>query len=256
MRKAALRYYGSPKAAVGFGVGAGGDTSKMIDLAAEKALIDCLGKHEVSCTLVSEEAGTKKIGFGGSDYYVVTDPVDGTTNAVHGLPFSANVVALATGPKLQDVETAVVVDIIHGITYSAQKGKGAFKNGRKIETSKTTELKDAVIGVDVNTLTAKEQLTKLESLYNVGKHFRHFGANALEVCYVADGSTDAFVDLRDKLRVTDLVASHLILVEAGGIIVSPDGEPLNTPLDATQRLSFIAAANKTLYEAIKDALSK
>jgi myo-inositol-1(or 4)-monophosphatase len=182
--------------------------------------------------------------------------VDGTTNAVHGLPFSANVVALATGPKLQDVETAVVVDIIHGITYSAQKGKGAFKNGRKIETSKTTELKDAVIGVDVNTLTAKEQLTKLESLYNVGKHFRHFGANALEVCYVADGSTDAFVDLRDKLRVTDLVASHLILVEAGGIIVSPDGEPLNTPLDATQRLSFIAAANKTLYEAIKDALSK
>ena len=60
MRKAALKYYGSPKAAVGFGIGAGGDTSKRIDLAAEKALIDCLGKHEISCTLVSEEMEQKR----------------------------------------------------------------------------------------------------------------------------------------------------------------------------------------------------
>jgi len=104
MRRAALRYYGSPKAAVGFDVGAGGDTSKRIDLAAEKALIDCLSKHEVSCTLVSEEAGTKQIGYAPSEYYVTTDPVDGTTNAVRGLPFSANVIAVSRSPWLKDVE--------------------------------------------------------------------------------------------------------------------------------------------------------
>lgn len=256
MRKAALRYYGSPKAAVSFGVGAGGDRSKRIDLAAEKALIDCLGKHEVSCTLVSEEAGTKKIGFGKSEYYVITDPVDGTTNAVHGLPFSSNVIAVSTGPTLQDVETAVVADIVHNVTYTAQKGKGAFKNGQKIKPSETTEISDAVIGIDLNTLRIREQLPKLEALFNVGKHFRHFGANAQEICYVADGSTDAFVDIRGKLRVTDMVASHLILKEAEGIIVSPDGKELNVPLEATQRLSFIAAANNTIYEKIKEALDK
>ena len=135
MREAALKFYGSPEAAVGFGVGAGGDMSKRIDLAAEKALIDCLKEQEISCTLVSEEAGTKKIGSEPSEYYVTTDPVDGTTNAVHGLPFSAVVIAVSRRPWLRDVETAVVADIIHDITYTAQKNGGAFKNGERIKPS-------------------------------------------------------------------------------------------------------------------------
>jgi myo-inositol-1(or 4)-monophosphatase len=255
MWKAAIRYYGSPKAAVGFGIGAGGDVSKRIDLAAEKALIDCLGKHEISYTLVSEEAGTKKMGFGHSEYYVTTDPVDGTTNAVRGLPFSANVIAVSRGPWLREVETAIVHDIVHDITYTAQKNKGAYKNGKKIKPSETSEIADAVIGIDLNTFRIEELVTKLEGLFKVGKHFRHFGANALEICYVADGSTDAFVDIRGKLRVTDIVASQLILREAGGIIVSPEGEDLNIPLEATQRLSFIAASNIKMFEAIKEAIN-
>jgi len=256
MRRAALRYYGSPKAAVGFGVGAGGDTSKRIDLAAEKALIDCLSKHEISCTLVSEEAGTKKVGFGPSEYYVTTDPVDGTTNAVRGLPFSATVIAVSREPWLRDVETAIVTDIIHDIAYTAQKNGGAFKNGKRIKTSETSDLEEALIGVDLNTFKIEELVTKLEGLFKRGKHFRHFGANALDICYVADGSTDAFIDIRGKLRVTDMVASYLILREAGGIMVSPEGEELNVPLAATQRVSFIAAANSRIYEAIQEALNR
>jgi len=255
MKRAALRHYGSPKAAFSFGVGAGGDTSKRIDLAAEKALIDCLGKHDVSCTLVSEEAGIKQIGLTPSEYYVITDPVDGTTNAVRGLPFSANVIAVSRTPWLKDVETAIVSDIVHDITYTAQKNKGALKNGKKIKPSEMSELADAVIGIDLNTIKIEEFAPKLKGLFNAGKHFRHFGANAQEICYVADGSTDAFIDIRGKLRVTDMVASYLILREAGGIILTPEGEELNVPLAATQRLSFIAASNKTMYDAIKEALN-
>jgi myo-inositol-1(or 4)-monophosphatase len=255
MRKEALKFYGSPEAAVGFGVGAGGDTSKRIDLAAEKALIACLNKYEVSCTLVSEEAGTKQIGAEPSEYYVTTDPVDGTTNAVRGLPFSANVIAVSRGPWLKDVETVIVSDIVHDITYTAQKNRGAFKNGERIKPSKISKIEDAVIGVDLNTFRIEELVTKLEGLFKIGKHFRHFGANALEICYVADGSTDAFIDIRGKLRVTDMVASYLILREAGGIILGPEGEELNVPLAATQRLSFIAACNRRIYEAIKEALT-
>jgi myo-inositol-1(or 4)-monophosphatase len=254
MRKAALKYYGSPKADVCFGVGAGGDVSKRIDLTAEKALIDCLSKHEISFTLISEESGTKKIGFGPSEYYVTTDPVDGTTNAVHGLPFSANVIAVSGKPWLKDVETAIVHDIVHDITYTAQKGEGAFRNGQKIKSSEISELADAVIGVDLNTFRIEQLVAKLEGLFKIGKHFRHFGANALELCYVADGRTDAFVDIRGKLRVTDMVASYLIIREAGGIIVLPEGTELNVPLEATQRLSFIAAGNMKLYETIQKAL--
>lgn len=255
MKKAAVRYYGSPKAATGFGVGAGGDTSKRIDLAAEKALIDCLGKHEVSCTLVSEEAGTKKVGLGPSEYYVITDPVDGTTNAVRGLPFSATVIAVSKEPWLKDVETAIVADLVNDVTYTAQKNEGAFKNGVRIKPSELSNIEDAVIGVDLNTIKIEEFVPKLKGLFKAGKHFRHFGANAQEICYVADGSTDAFIDIRGKLRVTDMVASYLILKEAGGIIVTPKGEELNVPLTATQRLSFIAASNKKLYEAIITALN-
>ena len=255
MKRAATRYYGSPKAATGFGVGAGGDTSKRIDLAAEKALIDCLGKHEVSCTLVSEEAGIKKVGLGPSEYYIITDPVDGTTNAIRGLPFSATVIAVSKTPWLKDVETAIVADLVHDVTYTAQKNGGAFKNGQRIKTSEILNIKDAVIGIDLNTIKIEELVLKLEGLFKVGKHFRHFGANAQEICYVADGSTDAFVDIRGKLRVTDMVASYLILKEAGGIILTPEGKELNAPLTATQRISFIAASNKLLYQSITDTLN-
>ncbi|PVX24385.1 MAG: hypothetical protein CW691_07860 [Candidatus Bathyarchaeum sp.] len=153
------------------------------------------------------------------------------------------------------METAIVSDIVHNITYTAQKNKGAFKNDKKITPSKTVNLEDAVIGLDLNTIKLEEIVSKLGNLFKVGKHFRHFGANAQEICYVADGSTDAFIDVRGKLRVTDMVASYLILREAGGIIVTPEGEELNVALSATQRLSFIAASNKKLYEAIKDALN-
>ncbi len=251
MRKATLKFYGSPKGAISFGVGAGGDKSKRIDLAAEKALIDCLGKHEISCTLISEEVGTKKVGFGNSEYYIVTDPVDGTTNAVRGLPFSANVIAVSKSPFLKDIETAIVHDIFHDIIFSAQKDRGAFRNGKTIKTSKKSEIADAIIGIDFNTMKIEEVMAKIKGLLKFTNHFRHFGANALEVCYVADGMTEAFIDIRGKLRVTDIVSSYLILKEAGGIILSPEGNELNVPLEATQRLSFIAAANIKIYETIK-----
>jgi len=254
VRSEALKLYGRPEAAVGFRVGAGGDTSKRIDVAAENAVIDCLRRHEVSCTLVSEEAGTKRIGDKPSNYYVTVDPVDGTTNAVRGVPFMCTVIAVSRGPRLSDVETALVHDLVHDKVYTAQKNRGAYLNGKRINPSDTADLKDALIGVDCNTFRIRELIDRLEGLFVKAKHFRHFGANALEICYVADGHTDAFIDIRGKLRVTDMAASQLILTEAGGIMLTPKGTELDAPLEATQRVSFIAAANSKIYEAIKEAL--
>jgi myo-inositol-1(or 4)-monophosphatase len=82
------------------------------------------------------------------------------------------------------------------------------------------------------------------------KHIRHFGANALELCYVADGTIDAFVDIRGKLRTTDVAAAWLIIKEAGGIITTSEGKPLNARLDPRQKVEFIAAANIKIYERI------
>ncbi len=255
IRKEILAFYGSPDAAIEFGTGAGGDAMKKIDLVAEKTLIEVLEKNEVSCTLISEETGTRKIGPQASEAYVTTDPLDGTTNAIRGISFMATSIAVSKTPYLKDVETAFVYDLFHNITYIAQRDRGAFRNGEKIKPSETSFLEEAVVGIDLNTLAIGELVSKLEGVLTRVKHLRHFGANALEICYVADGKTDAFIDIRGKLRATDVAASYLITLEAGGIIVTPEGTELNTPLSATQRVSFIAAANKGIYEKITKALA-
>jgi len=255
MRREILTFFGSPDAAIGFGIGAGGDTMKKIDLVAEKALIDVLEEHEISCTLISEETGTKRIGSQPSETYITTDPVDGTTNAIRGLPFMATSIAVSRAPYLKNVEAALVSDLFHNVTYTAQRDQGAYRNEERIKPSETSSLEEAIIGVDFNTLRIKELVASLEEVLIRTRHLRHLGANALEVCYVADGTTDAFLDVRGKLRATDVAASYLILLEAGGIIVTPEGNELNVPLAATQRVSFIAAANKKLYEIIRRLLA-
>ncbi|MFB0567607.1 MAG: inositol monophosphatase family protein [Candidatus Bathyarchaeia archaeon] len=254
MKKEILALLGSVEAKAGFGIGAGGDVIRKIDLAAENALIQTLQDYRVSCTLISEEAGTKEIGSNPSSFYLVTDPLDGTTNAVRGAPFMAISLAVSKRPYLRDLETALVCDPVHDVTYTAERGKGAFRNREGIQPSLTTSLEEAVMGVDFNTLKIRELMPRLIPLLEKTKHLRHFGADALELCYVADGTTDAFIDIRGKLRVTDIAAAYLILREAGGIMVTPEGNKLEVGLDATQRVAFIAAANKTFYAKIQKLL--
>jgi myo-inositol-1(or 4)-monophosphatase len=245
---------GSAEAKRGFGIGAGGDVKKQIDLAAENALIQTLQDHHVSCTLISEESGTQQIGTSPSEFFLTADPVDGTANAVHGLPFVDISLAVSKKPLLSEVEVALVADVVHDINYTAEKGKGAYKDEKQIKPSNTARLEDAIVGVDFSSFKTQQMVTKLRGVLDTARHLRHLGANALEVCYVADGTSDAFVDIRGKLRVTDLAAAYLILLEAGGIINTPGGTGLDASLDPSQRVSFIAAANKQMYEAITNLL--
>lgn len=256
IRQAVLPFFSCRETGTKLGVGAGGDEIKKVDLAAENALIQTLMDHNVSCTLVSEESGKKRLGSNPSLCYVTVDPLDGTTNALRGLPFMATSIAVSRKPALQHVETALVTDLYHNITYTAQKNEGAYRNRNRISPSMVHELDEAVVGLDFNTYKKAELASVLTHILKTAKHLRHFGANALELCYVADGTTDAFIDLRGKLRVTDIAAAHLILQESGGIITSPEGEKLTTPLDPTQRVSFIAAGNPRLYETILKSIKR
>jgi myo-inositol-1(or 4)-monophosphatase len=236
------------------GVGAGGDETRKIDVTAENALIKTLEEHDVSCILISEEKGETKIGSRPPQAYLTVDPLDGTTNAIRGIPFIATSIAVSKTPQLSTVETTIVADILHDVTYMAQKGLGAFRNYQKITPSQQTTVEDAVIGIDFNTYKKQELTTQLNNLLAKTKHLRHLGANALELCYVADGTTDAFLDLRGKLRVTDMAAAYLIIKEAGGIITTSKGDALNAQLTPTQRISFIAAGNIEIYNNIMKLL--
>lgn len=232
------------------GRGAGGDAIKPMDLAAEVAIIDTLKQHDVSFTLISEESGVKKFGGSAEERFVTVDPIDGSINFMHGLPFYACSVGISDKPMLGEVYAGLVADLFHNVTYTAFRGAGAFRDGKKIETSKTAELADALIGLDLNTYKAAEVAPKLTRLIGETKHIRHFGANALELCYVANGLTDAFVDLRGKLRTTDVAASLLILKEAGGIVTTPNNQPVNVELNPKRTLSFIASGNRQIHEKI------
>jgi len=232
------------------GMGAGGDLMKPVDLAAENAIIDTLKAHDVSFTLVSEESGIKTIGQSPDKCYITADPIDGTTNLMHGLPFYASSIAVSNKPELGDVYAGIVVDLCHDVAYTAFLGKGAYCNGKLIVTSKTASLDEAVIGVDFNAYRAKVDVPTVKALIENIKHTRHFGANAPEICFVAAGLTDAFIDLRQKIRTTDVAAGFLIVKEAGGIVTDPNNKPINIKLDPKQTLSFVASGNLEIHKKI------
>ncbi|MEM2102099.1 MAG: inositol monophosphatase family protein [Candidatus Bathyarchaeia archaeon] len=255
VREAVLPLLKAPQNQPSHRKGAGGDTTHQIDRVAENAIINTIKKHNIAFTLISEEAGIKKFGKK-PEYYVTTDPIDGTTNALRGIPFVATSIAVSRKPNLQSVETALVTDLYHNKIYTAQRNQGAYKNNKKIATSDTTRLETAVVGVDFNTYKTTQHINAITAILQNTKHPRHLGADALEICYVADGTSDAFVDLRGKLRVTDMAAAMLILIEAGGNVTTPEGEKLDAPLSPTQKVSFIAAGNKTIHKRIKDLVMK
>jgi myo-inositol-1(or 4)-monophosphatase len=232
------------------GVGAGGDLMKPADLAAEKAIIETMQKNKVSFTLISEESGFLKFGDTPDDCFITIDPIDGTTNFLHGLPFYCSSIAVSRKPLLSEVFAGLVTDLYHDITYLAVKGQGAFRDGEKIQPSKTDSLETAVVGLDLNTYKVREVAPRLTDLIAQTKHIRHYGANALELCYVANGLTDAFVDIRGRLRTTDVAAGFLIIKEAGGLVTGLDNKPVEAKLDPKQSLSFIAAGNRQIHKLI------
>jgi len=232
------------------GIGAGGDPVKKIDLAAESAIVSALRKEKKTFTLISEESGIVEYGESPHRCYVTVDPIDGTTNLIRGVPFYATSIAVSTEPTLTKVHTALVTDLFHGTTYTAQKGFGAYKDDRRIRPSTSTLMREAVIGIDLNSYRIQKIAPRLTKLIGKTKHVRHFGANALELCYVADGTIDAFIDIRGKLRTTDMAAAWLIIREAGAMMTTPQGKLLCAKLDPKQRVEFVASANPEMHKRI------
>jgi myo-inositol-1(or 4)-monophosphatase len=232
------------------GMGAGGDMMKPVDLAAETAIVQTLQKYGLSFTLISEESGIKEYGSTPQECYCCIDPIDGTTNLTHGLPFYASSIAVSNKPELSAVYAGMVIDLMHDETFVALRGKGAYRNGGRVHTSETKSLDEAVVGLDLNAFKVKLNINIAAALIENIRHTRHFGANALEICHVAAGLIDAFIDLRNKIRTTDVAAGFLIVKEAGGIITNQKNKPINVRLDPKQTLSFVASANAKIHQKI------
>ena len=225
------------------GRGAGGDISRKIDLVAEKTIIEILKKRGVDTTVIGEECGRIE----GKKGFIIMDGIDGTINATRGIPFYCCSLAYATEFRLSAVTDAAIIDLVTGDLYYASKGKGAYLNGKRIRTRKLGN--ELAVGMNVSGISQKT-IAKLSPVMTKATHIRQFGAVALEMCFLARGQLDASIDLRGKVRPTDIAAACLIVREAGGQIYSGDGKELDAELAVDTHLSFVATANKNTFDEL------
>ncbi|MDI9396074.1 MAG: bifunctional fructose-bisphosphatase/inositol-phosphate phosphatase [Euryarchaeota archaeon] len=230
-------------------MGADGTPTTSIDQAAEDAIVEVLKADGRSMRILSEEFGELFIGDS-PEFTVVLDPLDGSYNASAGIPFY-NVSIAFTSHDLSDLRFGYVSNLALKEEFYAEAGKGAYLNGNKIKPSPNSDLDKLYISL-YGYRNDTERTLKISS--NV-RHVRLLGSVALELCYVASGRLDAFVDVRKALRVTDVAAGQLILEEAGGCVTDGHGNILRLPDNVAARVEMVAS-NGQVHKKLLSLLSR
>jgi myo-inositol-1(or 4)-monophosphatase len=186
-----------------------------VDRAAEAAIVDTLLKTYPDHAILAEE-GTAKGANAGADYVWIIDPLDGTTNFLHGLPQYCVSIALAHRGV---VTHGTILDPVRGDLFTASRGRGAFLNDRRIRVSKRQHLRDCLVGTsfpfrDGSNLETYLEMLKVMTVSTAG--LRRPGAAALDLAYVAAGFYDGYWVL--GLNPWDVAAGSLMVLEAGGLV--------------------------------------
>ena len=192
-----------------------------IDQMAEQAIIETLLTAYPGHGILAEESG-REHGAKHSEFTWIIDPLDGTTNFLHGFPVYCVSIALAFRGK---VEQAVVYDPTRNDLFYASRGRGAFLNDKRLRVSKRTRLADSLIGTGFPFRKGdnfQRYLKMLETIMAACAGVRRPGAAALDLCYVAAGYYDGFFET--GLNPWDVAAGSLIITEAGGLVGNFTGE--------------------------------
>lgn len=192
-----------------------------VDQMAEQAIIDTLLEAYPDHGILAEESGRSR-GNKTSEYTWIIDPLDGTTNFLHGFPVYAVSIALAHRGAVQQ---AVVYDPTRNDLFYASRGRGAFLNDRRLRVSKRTRLSDSLVGTGFPFRKGdnfKRYVKMFEEVMQGCAGVRRPGAAALDLCYVAAGYYDGFFET--GLNPWDVAAGSLMITEAGGLIGNFTGE--------------------------------
>ena len=192
-----------------------------VDRAAENAIIDILLEAYPGHGILAEESGRER-GARDSEFLWIIDPLDGTTNFLHGFPVYAVSIALA---HRHVVQQAVVYDPARNDLFFASRGRGAFLNDRRLRVSKRIRLAEALIGTGFPFRKGdnfKRYMKMFEEVMQNCAGLRRPGAAALDLCYVAAGWYDGFFET--GLNPWDIAAGSLMITEAGGLIGNFTGE--------------------------------
>ena len=239
--------------------GAGGDISMNIDLIAENVIIDSLEEANIDILLISEELGEKYIGDQDTakknQNVLIVDPLDGSNNAARGLPYSSVSIAYAIGTRVSDIRKGVVLNLDTKDIYWAEKGKGAYMNDKKIHVSDLDIDQKCFFELNLPMKNLMKNLQKLTPIIQRFYRIRILGSSALTLCQIANGSMEAFINLRNSNRLVDVAAGMLILKEAGGKFFSLDGTEINQELSISVKFPFIAC-NAKLESFLKEEFIK
>ncbi len=192
-----------------------------VDRAAEEAIISTLATAYPGHAILAEESGSEH-GAKHSDYQWIIDPLDGTTNFIHGFPVYCVSIALAVKGKM---EHAVVYDPTRNDLFTATRGRGAFLNDRRIRISKRTQLKDCLISTGFPFRPGDNFAAYMRMFSEITQRtagVRRPGAAALDLAYVAAGFADGFFET--GLSIWDVAAGSLLVTEAGGLVGNFTGE--------------------------------
>jgi len=192
-----------------------------VDHKAEEIIIETLLGAYPGHGILAEESGSAH-GTKDSEFVWIIDPLDGTTNFIHGFPFYAVSIALAFRGQVQQ---AVVYDPTRNDLFYASKGRGAFLNDRRLRVSRRTRLSDCLISTGFPFRKGdnfKRYLQMMEVMMPACAGLRRPGAAALDLCYLAAGYTDGFFET--GLSPWDIAAGSLMITEAGGLIGNFTGE--------------------------------
>ena len=192
-----------------------------VDHASEQIIIETLLTAYPGHGIWAEESGQEH-GAKDSEFVWIIDPLDGTTNFIHGLPVYCVSIALAVKGK---VEQAVIYDPSRNDLFTATKGRGAYLNHRRLRVSKRTRMQECLISTGFPFRPTDDFNTYLRMMGDVMQRtagLRRPGAAALDLAYVAAGYTDGFFEL--GLKPWDVAAGSLLVTEAGGLVGNFTGE--------------------------------
>ena len=218
-----------------------------IDHASEKVIIDTLLTAYPDHGILAEESGSQH-GNPNADHIWIIDPLDGTTNFIHGFPVYSVSIALQVRGK---IEQAVIYDPTRNDLFTATKGRGAFMNDRRLRVSKRIRLQECIISTGFPFRKGdnfNQYLRMMGEVMQRTEGLRRPGAAALDLAYVAAGFTDAFFET--GLQPWDVAAGALLVTEAGGLVGNFTGEA-----DFLEQKECLAGTPK-IYGQLVPILSK
>ena len=232
----------SARAQEALGVGAAGDRTFPIDKMAEEIIISELEASGLPLSLVSEEYGLKELQGGGRK--VLIDPIDGSKNAISGIPFYCTSIAVAEGDTIGSITSAYVLNLITGDEFRAEKGRGAFLNSMRISSQKDERL--SLVAYEAQ--APGKDIPRIMPLLSQSRKTRCLGSTALDLAYLAYGAVSVFLSPSPS-RSFDFAGGWLLAGEAGGVFTDMNGHSVkDIAIGLGKATPLLASGNPGLHD--------